>query len=65
MLLACLSDVTDVLVGLSQRSRRRIRALLNALDGRESPWVAHDPVVQSLARESWEDLASKLGLPAH
>lgn len=65
MLLACLSDVTDVLVGLSQRSRRRIRALLNALDGRESPWAAHDPVVQSLARESWEDLASKLGLPAH
>lgn len=62
MLLACLEDPSDVLAGLSQRSRGRIRSLVHALDQQAAPWASHDPVVQGLARESFEELRPQLGL---
>lgn len=62
MLLACLEDPSDVLPGLSQRSRGRIRSLLRALDQQAAPWANHDPVVQALAREALGGLRQRLGL---
>ena len=56
VLLACLENSSDAWVGLSQRSRRRVRTLVRALSEQSAPWVSHDPVVQSLARESLEEL---------
>lgn len=61
MLLACLEDPRDALSGLSQRSRGRIRSLLRALEEQTGPWANHDPVVQALARESFEELRHRLG----
>ncbi|WP_448810428.1 hypothetical protein [Agromyces bauzanensis] len=60
MLLACLEDPRDVLPGLSQRSRGRIRSLLRALE-QNAPWATHEPVVQALARESFGELRQRLG----
>lgn len=62
MLLACVEDPRDVLTGLSQRSRGRLRTLVRALDEQTAPWANHDPVVQALARESFEELRSQLAL---
>ncbi|BDZ63530.1 hypothetical protein [Agromyces mangrovi Wang et al. 2018] len=61
MLLACVDDPGDVLNGLSQRSRGRVRTLLRALDERATPWASQDPMVQALARESFDDLRGQLG----
>lgn len=61
LLLACLTEVGGVLDGLSQRSRGRLRALIRVLQEQTAPWVAHDPVVQSLGRESLEEVAPLLG----
>jgi hypothetical protein len=62
MLLACLEDTSNVLTGLSQRSRARVRSLLRAIDETNAPWANHDPIVQALARESFEELRQQLGL---
>ena len=62
MLLACLEDPGEVLAGLSQRSRGRIRSLVSALDERVAPWASHERVVQALARESLAELRPRLGL---
>lgn len=60
MLLACMVDGEEVLRGLSQRSRRRIRALVDALTEQNVPWANHDTIVQSLGREALTELASLL-----
>lgn len=60
MLLACMDDSSDVLVGLSQQSRRRVRALVKVLSEQAAPWANHDAVVQALARESLAELAGLL-----
>lgn len=61
MLLACIEDPDEVLAGLSQRSRGRIRSLLRALE-QNAPWATHDPVVQALARESFDVLRGRLAM---
>lgn len=60
ILLACMDDAGDALVGLSQQSRRRIRALVKVLSEQAAPWANHDAVVQALARESLDELAELL-----
>lgn len=60
MLLACVIDVEEVITGLSQRSRRRLRELVRALSEQEGPWAAHRAGVQALALESLEELRSAL-----
>lgn len=60
VLLACMDDASDALVGLSQQSRRRVRALVKALSEQAAPWANHDSVVQALARESLVELAGLL-----
>lgn len=63
VLFACLSDVREELSGLSQRSRQRVRALVRVLTEQTAPWVNHDAVVQSLAREALEEFTEALGQP--
>ena len=63
VLLACLTDAREVLSGLSQRSRRRVRALVRVLTEQAAPWINHDAVVQSLAREALAELAELLTGP--
>lgn len=62
LLLACAAEPADLVSGLSQRSRRRLRALVRHLTDRATPWTSHDPVVQALARESVRELASRLAV---
>ncbi|QJU53086.1 hypothetical protein SCB71_07245 [Herbiconiux sp. KACC 21604] len=62
LLLACAIDTADVVHGLSRRSRRRLRNMVRRLRGDNSPWASHGSLVQSLARESLEELALTLGL---
>ena len=57
-LLACMDDASAAWVGLSQQSRRRVRALVKVLSEQNAPWVAHDRVVQALGRESLDELAA-------
>lgn len=45
LLLACLDNADEVLSGLSQQSRRRLRAIVKVLTERSAPWVNHDVVV--------------------
>lgn len=61
LLLACMDDSRDALTGLSQRSRGRLRALVKVLTEQTAPWANHDDVVQSLARETLDELAELLG----
>jgi len=61
VLLACMDDTSEALVGLSQQSRGRLRALVKVLTEQTAPWANHDAVVQSLARESLDELAELLG----
>lgn len=61
LLLACMDEPSDALAGLSQRSRRRIRALVEVLTEQTAPWADHDAVVQALAREALAELAGLLG----
>ncbi|MCU1481785.1 MAG: hypothetical protein JWQ19_2571 [Subtercola sp.] len=61
VLLACLDDPVTAADGLSQRSRRRLRTMVRTLLDERSPWIAHDPTVASLARESLQILAVRLG----
>jgi len=56
VLLACIDDAGEAWRGLSQQSRRRVRALVAALSEHNAPWVNHDAVVQALARESLAEL---------
>lgn len=60
ILLACMPDANEALLGLSQQSRRRVRALVTALTEQTALWANHDAVVQSLARETLEELAELL-----
>ncbi len=60
MLLACLADTNEVVPGLSTTSRQRLRALVRTLTEDHHPWSSHDRVVQSLARESLEELRQSL-----
>lgn len=60
LLMACMDDASGVLLGLSQRSRRRVRALVGALTEQTAPWATHDGVVQALARETLGELAERL-----
>lgn len=62
VLLACLEDADEALLGLSQRSRRRVRALVKALTEQTTPWATHNAVVQSLAREMPTELAGRLSV---
>lgn len=62
MLLACLTDTHEVVPGLSATSRRRVRSLMRRLTESQRPWSSHDYVVQSLARESLEELRQPLGI---
>ncbi|WP_158252764.1 hypothetical protein [Cryobacterium sp. N21] len=61
VLLACMDDASEALLGLSQQSRGRLRALVNVLIEQTAPWANHDAVVQSLARETLDELAGLLG----
>lgn len=61
VLLACLDDASEALAHLSQRSRKRVRAIVTALSEQSAPWANHDAVVQSLTRESLEELSLLLG----
>lgn len=61
VLLACVTDSTDIWIGLSPRSRRRVRAVVNALVDRPGYWANHDDTVQSLARESLNELIGFIG----
>ena len=61
VLLACVDDASEVLLGLSQQSRRRVRALVKVLTEQTAPWANHDAVVQSLGRETLAELAELLG----
>jgi predicted nucleotidyltransferase len=61
LLLACMDAADEVLHGLSRRSRRRVRALVKVLTEQTAPWISHDEVVQSLAREGLTELDDLLG----
>jgi hypothetical protein len=61
ILLACMPDASETLLGLSQQSRRRVRAIVEALSEQTAPWANHDAVVQALGRESLSELAGLLG----
>jgi hypothetical protein len=61
VLLACVTDSTEIWIGLSPRSRRRVRAVVNALVDRPGYWANHDDAVQSLARESLNELIGFIG----
>lgn len=61
VLLACMDDASEALLGLSQRSRRRLRALVRVLTEKTAPWAIHDPVVRALGRETLDELAGLLG----
>lgn len=61
VLLACMDNASDVWRGLSQQSRRRVRALVKALTEQNAPWANHEPVVQALARESLVELVTLTG----
>ncbi|WEO77744.1 hypothetical protein BJQ94_01460 [Cryobacterium sp. SO2] len=61
VLLACMDDASEALLGLSQQSRGRLRALVKVLTEQTAPWANHDAVVQSLARETLDELAELLG----
>lgn len=61
ILLACMDDSSDALTGLSQRSRRRLRALVKVLTEKTAPWANHDAVVQALGRETLAEFAELLG----
>lgn len=56
LLFACLTAEDLNLENLSSQSRRRIRALAQALAEKTSPWIAHSAAAQSLAREAIESL---------
>jgi hypothetical protein len=58
LLLACVTDSKEIWIGLSPRSRRRVRAVVNALVDRPRYWANHDDAVQSLARESLAELSA-------
>lgn len=60
VLLACMDDPSEALLGLSQQSRRRLRALVTVLTEQTAPWANHNDVVQSLGRESLDELAELL-----
>jgi hypothetical protein len=61
VLLACMDDAREALIGLSQRSRRRVRTLVNVLTEQTVPWANHDDVVQALGRETLAELSELLG----
>ncbi|WP_165384863.1 hypothetical protein [Cryobacterium sp. SO1] len=56
-----MDDASESLLGLSQRSRGRLRALVKVLTEQTAPWANHDAVVQALARETLDELAELLG----
>jgi hypothetical protein len=56
LLLACLDSAAEVLQGLSRQSRNRVRAVVTVMKEQAAPWINHDQVVQSLARESLAEL---------
>lgn len=58
VLLACVTDSTEIWIGLSPRSRRRVRAVVKALLDRPGYWANHDDALQSLARESLAELSA-------
>lgn len=60
VLLACATSPEETLAGLSQRSRRRVRALTKELSEHAGPWASHDAIVQALARESLEGMVPLL-----
>jgi len=62
VLLACMDDASEALIGLSQQSRGRLRALVKVLTEQTAPWANHDAVVQALARETLAELATLLGV---
>lgn len=61
ILLACMDDAGEALLGLSQQSRRRVRAIVKVLTEQTAPWANHDAVVQALGRETLAELAALLG----
>ena len=61
VLLACMDDAREALIGLSQRSRRRVRTLVKVLTEQTGPWANHDDVVQALGRETLAELSELLG----
>ena len=60
VLFACMDDAREALLGLSQRSRGRLRALVSVLTEQTAPWVSHEDIVQSLARETLAELGELL-----
>lgn len=60
LLLACVIEVEEVVGGLSQRSRRRLRALTRGLSENEAPWAVHSSGVRALAQESLDELREVL-----
>ncbi|WP_166980679.1 hypothetical protein [Paramicrobacterium fandaimingii] len=56
LLLACLTDPHGAIADLSNRSRKRIRTLVEVLTEHSAPWTNHDGIVQSLAKETLEEL---------
>lgn len=61
ILRACMEDASEAWHGLSQQSRRWVRALVQALTEQNGPWTNHDAVVQALARESLAELVTLAG----
>jgi hypothetical protein len=61
LLLACAVQPADLVQGLSSRSRKRLRSTVKHLDENRDPWLAHDAMVQGLARECLATIVKVLG----
>ncbi|MDQ1246167.1 MAG: hypothetical protein QG597_534 [Actinomycetota bacterium] len=61
LLLACAVQPADLVQGLSSRSRKRLRSTVKHLDENRDPWLAHDAIVQGLARECLATIVKVLG----
>lgn len=61
MLLACSDDPPALANALSTTSRKRVSALIDALQNHPEAWAAHAADVQSLAHETMEAVSSALG----
>ena len=63
-LLACVSDPNEVREGLSDESRRRVRALLRGVRDDRRVWSRAEPIVAELAGASMESMARIFDLDA-
>lgn len=62
VLLACVTDTRSLFKGFSATSRKRIRALVEVLTNSNDPWINQNPLVQSLSRETLEEIKPLLGV---